>query len=721
MPAQEVASLYATIRLADQISSPLRNVSSALSSLGGTLQRVGLNVSALSVPLGGLYAAGLNAAAGFEAVVNQLQTFGGLAGDQLEAVRQRALQLGADTMFSASDAASAMLELVKAGQDVETAMESANAAMTLAATGGLSMQEAASVLATTLNNFNLDPLTEATRVVDALAKAANASTADVTEMAQALANVGALPAQFGMSIEETAAVLAVFADSGVRGAEAGTQLRSMLLNMTRPTDEVREAWERLGTSFYTATGQLRPLDEVIDEIAAGLRGMTTEEQNEILQRLAGSYGVVGLSALVAAGGIDTALAAMEAAPEAAALAEGAMSTFNGRLEALKGSLETVMINVFTPFMENTLKPLVDTVISVVNSINEWAQANPELANTLVQIGAIVIAVGPALIALGTVMQGFGFAISTVTTIVGGLSAALTFLLSPIGLAIAAAAALTVAYLTNFGGVRDFIDNEVRPRIEAFIGVLAGIWEAVRPGLEALINWFGRSLANAYTFLTEVVVPGISGFINMLAALWQLAGPALEALYGWFMETGLPAVQAFLQETVLPAVQGLIDVLAGIWDAVRPALEALTAGIGPVMNTIAQAAGAARDAVQGLIDAIGRIPQGLGAWQGVGQNAQTAVGMVTSGQVSVGQFLNAAANAIGAEIRGRASGGPVRGGRPYIVGEAGPELFVPASSGMIVPNSALQGGQTVNVYLTAYGASAHELYEMVRRAARERAG
>jgi len=185
MPAQQVASLYGTVDLRDNVSDGLRNITNQFNTLGSGMQRLGTQVSAMSLPLAGLYGAGLSAASGFQNVMTQLETFGGLAGAELEAVRQTALQLGADTMFSATDAANAMLELVKSGMSVEEAMNGANAAMSLAAVSGLGMEESAGILATTLNNFNLDPITGATVVVDALTKAANISTADVNDMAQA--------------------------------------------------------------------------------------------------------------------------------------------------------------------------------------------------------------------------------------------------------------------------------------------------------------------------------------------------------------------------------------------------------------------------------------------------------------------------------------------------------------------------------------------------------
>jgi TP901 family phage tail tape measure protein len=809
MPAQQVASLYGTIDLRDNISASLRSIASRFSAFGESVQRLGVQVSALSIPLAGVYTAGLQAASSFEDVVVQLQSFGGLAGEQLEAVRQAALQLGADTMFSAVDAGNAMLELVKAGLSAEQAISAAAEAMNLAAVAGMGMEESAGVIAVALTNFNLDPVTGAAQVVNALAAAANISTANVQDMAEAMANVGTLPAEFGLSVDETAAVLAVFADSGLKGSEAGTQLRSMLINMTRPTQEVQRAWNLLGTSMYDANGNIRPLNDVIRDINSGLATMSQEERHEVLTTLAGSYGIVGLNALLAAGGIEETLEAMEGAPSASSIAQGAMNSFSGRLESLKGSIDTLLINAFTPFMES-LKPLVDRVINVVNGINDWVQANPALTSQIMAIGAVVLATGPALIVLGTIIRGISTAISTATMIVNGLKIAFATLLSPIGLAIVAGAALVSAYLTNFAGVRDFIDNQVRPRLEDFFQFLSGVWEQVRPALEALVGWFTTTglpavqqfiegtivpaiedfvntlsgiwqsvsptlgellnwftttglpavvsfirdtvvpaigdfvntlsgiwqsvspalgeLLNWFTttglpsltsFIWNTVIPAVKNFISTLGSIWQIISPALGELLNWFTTTGLPAVQQFIEQTFLPVIQGLIDLFVGIWEAVRPGLEALRDGIQPILNAVLGFIAPVAEAVNNLINAIASIPERLNAWEGIANNAETVSNMVSSGQVSPGDVVGAAWNAFLMEVGLRASGGPVGAGRPYIVGEAGPELFVPGRSGTIVPNHAL-AGQTVNVYVNAYGSSPHDLAAMIQRAIRERA-
>lgn len=486
--AIEIASLFATLELRDTMTGALQGAGRQLNtfeqrlgSWGRGLQRAGAGLTALSAPLLGFGAAGIQAASNFEGVMTQLKMFGGLGPAQLQMVSDAALQMGADTMFSAQDAAEAMLEFAKSGLEVEAAMGGARQALDLAAVGSLSVADAAGIMTSALSIFNLDPIDEANQVVDALAQAASASRADVSDLADALVTGGPVAAQYGLSIQDAAAALAVMADNGIMGADAGTQLRSMLLNMNRTTNDVRGAWNRLGTSFYNTDGTVRDFNVVMMELDEALDQLPVEEQNELMQTLAGSYGITGFAALRAAGGIGNMQEAMEATPAASDLASSAMDTFAGRMDSLKGSVEALMITALTPFMENVLTPLADKAIVVVNAITDWVDKNPELASTLVPVIAGALVLGPALLAVGTYM-------TLAAPAVGALAGAFALLTSPVML-VAAGIAGIVALGLSAAGTLDALEKGVGDVLQG-IGLMAtgskiaGKW-AIQVGLEEI--------------------------------------------------------------------------------------------------------------------------------------------------------------------------------------------------------------------------------------------
>ena len=424
----------------------------ATTNFGNSVSGIGSQITGLSQPFVALATSGLDAASNFEDVMTNLQVFGGLSGAELEAVRQKALQMGADTKFSASDAAGGMLELVKSGMSVSDSMTAMAGTMDLAAAGQISLDQSSGIIVTTLAQFGMGA-DQAGEAANVLASAALASRADVSTLADGLKNVGPVAAAAGLDLKSTAASLAVLANAGIDGAEAGTQLKSLLLNFN--SDTAKKQFDDLGVSLYDAKGNTRDFDTVLDELKIALDAMTPEQRAVAMKNLAGSYGVTALNALLAQGGIDSMKTAMDRAPSAAEMAAKGMGTFSGKVESLKGSVETLMITGLTPLMDNVLTPLAEKVTGVVNSFTAWAEKNPETAST---IGGIVLVIG----LLGGVLTVVGSAVSLFGMAISGMGAVVGFVFSPIGL-------LALA----IGGLVLVLND---PRIQEGLGAWQGVFE-----------------------------------------------------------------------------------------------------------------------------------------------------------------------------------------------------------------------------------------------------
>jgi len=559
------------------ISSSLQSLGDYISSIGDQFTQLGGALSTFSVPILAAGGAGLKAAADFDTLLKQIEIFGNVAPNQLDTVRQFALKMGADTKFSSADAASALLELLKAGQSLDEAMKSLPEVLNLAATGNLSLAQASGIVSSALAIFKLKA-DDAGRVSNALAQAANATRADVGDLGQGLANVGPIAAQFGLSIEDTSAILGVFANNGIMGAEAGTQLKSMLLNMARPTDKVTGAFAKLGVSLYDSQGNARNFNTVIKELDAALDKLPVEQQNAIMQDLAGSYGIVGLNALRASNGIDNTLQAMANAPSAGKVAATFMETFKGTIESLTGSLETLMISGLTPLMNDVLTPIVGQITQVVNAITDWVQKNPQLTKQITKVLGVVALLGPGLLIVGKVMSAVGSLVSTVGAILGAVA-------SPIGLIAAALVGLYVAFEENFLGIRDLIE----PFVRNFINNLDEIWGSITNFGNNLKNMgLGGAIASVIDSVMEAlglaansdemdaraqqIGDGIANAFGTMANFLQTTVlPILQTFGNWFLTDALPAVVTFIQTQAIPGIQTLFTFLGNVWSVVAPAL------------------------------------------------------------------------------------------------------------------------------------------------------
>jgi TP901 family phage tail tape measure protein len=679
-----------------------------LENIGGGMQRAGGALTALTAPLLAFGATGIRTAANFDDAMREIQARTGSTAEEMDALRATAMQMGADTVFSASEAANAMLQLLTSGQSVEETLQTLPHIMNLAAAAGTDLGSTADWVTDIMAQFGLEA-DQAGLVVDALVRAAGSGSATVTDLAMGFQNAGGIANNFGLDVYETAAALQIFSENGIKGAEAGTQLKSMLTNMTRNTNEVQDMWDQLGVSMYDAEGNMRSLDDVIADLSVAMEDMTEQQRIEAIQTLAGSYGQAGLTALLASGGIDEMQGKMAEAADAATVADSRMGGWNGAVEALGGSIETLQITVLTPLINAVLIPLINKITEITNKVTEWAKANPELAQKIGMVLLAVAVLGPALVVLGTVISSLG-------TVIGVASTALTAF-GGVGLIVAG---LVAAYAANFGGFRDAID---------------GIGEAIQEGdIVGLIGGIGAALYALPKGIAKEILgeeawkEGIEG--------WKTARDAIVAFGGWVwdqVKDGLgdiaenllfdlvyPMAGFLLTGDLQPVVDGALrlggKVLSGIlsvWDdlnrwildhLIQPVADAL--GLDVNLSSIYDQAVAIGSSIldyvlDGIADLPGKlidflndaIPNeiDLGSF-----SAEIDAGILGSRSVSVDfGSIDLPDNPIP-----RKMGGLIRAGEVYSWKEAGDELFMAGDSGYMYPHDVVEslrgGGDTYQI-------------------------
>jgi TP901 family phage tail tape measure protein len=432
------------VRMEDQLTSGMNKAASAVEKSGRRIRNVGAGMTAaITAPAIAGAAGALKAYTSFEDKMVEIQARTQATAEDMDKMRQMALKMGADTVFSATQSAEAFLELTSSGNSAHESMVALEHVLNLAAAGNLELGRSADGVTDVLKMFSL-AIEDSEHVVNQLTKAAGSSSATVEQMLQGFENVGPVAAQMGMDVEQTAAALALFAENGIKGSEAGTSLRSMLLAMTRDTAKTKSAWNELGVSLYDAQGNMRDLDTVFKEINRAMESMSMEDQNRIARQLAGSYGILGFNSLRAANGISDMQAKMMGASDAATVADARMNTLSGKFISLMGSIETLGITL-GGLSEGPLVGLLDMSIKIVNALTRFAENNPRIAQTVIILIAIAAALGPILMLVGQIMTVWPVLVAAFTAI-GPILAALT---GPIGLLVAAFA-LLFAYLVKFG-------------------------------------------------------------------------------------------------------------------------------------------------------------------------------------------------------------------------------------------------------------------------------
>lgn len=288
----------AIVNVRQNMSGPLNQMKNGLSGIaGGMLMGTSMQMAGAAGMGLGIYD-GIRNYTDFTAQLSQIKALTDLDAQTMEQVKAKAMELGDATTFSSTEAAQGMTELLKAGVSVKDVLgDASEAALNLATAGGLGMGEAAEIMSTAMNAFHMD---NATHAADILAGAANASATSVQEMRYSLAACSAVAAGAGVSFDDTNTALAVFAQNGLKGSDAGTSLKTMLQNLIPMTKTQYEAFSQLnlltenGTSaFFDASGSMKSMAEIADLLQDRLSGLTKEQQMTYLYNMFGSDAIRG--------------------------------------------------------------------------------------------------------------------------------------------------------------------------------------------------------------------------------------------------------------------------------------------------------------------------------------------------------------------------------------------------------------------------------------------
>jgi len=359
-----------------------RTAGQSLDQIGRTAGRVGL-----------IAAAGLGvmviAAARFDKSMSAVRAATHETAENMDLLREAAIQAGADTAFSATEAAEGIEELAKAGVATADILGGGlSGALDLAAAGGMAVADAAEATATALQQFKLEG-SQASHVADLLAAGAGKAQGSVSDMALALDYAGVPASNLGVSIEETAGAIALFSSNGIIGEKAGTSLRGMLSSLASPSKEAAKVMEDLGIHLFDNQGKFIGLAGTADQLQSKMAGLTDEERNNALGRLFSNAQLSAANILYREGGdaVESWTASVNDQGYAAETAALKMDNLAGDIEKFKGSLETALITAGEGG-QGPLRKLVQGATSAVNVFGELPRPVYDSATALLAVTAI---------------------------------------------------------------------------------------------------------------------------------------------------------------------------------------------------------------------------------------------------------------------------------------------------------------------------------------------
>lgn len=394
---------------ADAARQKFEDQNAAMTKIGAGLTAFGA-IAAVAVGIA------VSKFADFDAAMSNVEAATHESAANMALLRDAALDAGARTVFSATEAANAIEELGKAGLSTSDILNGGlDGALDLAAAGGLGVAEAAGIAATALKQFNLSG-SDMAHVADLLAAGAGKAMGDVTDLSAALSQSGMVASSTGLSIEETTGTLAAFASQGLLGSDAGTSFKSMLQRLTPQSNEAAAKMKELGISAYDAAGNFIGMEKFAGNLQTSLAGLTTEQRNSALATIFGSDAVRAATVLYTEGanGISEWNAAVDDGGYAAETAAMRLDNLKGDVEALGGAFDTALIQSGSA-ADGTLRFLVQAATELIDVFNSAPLPIQQTALAVAAVTAAASLAGGAFLLGVPKIAEFSAALAVLTT------------------------------------------------------------------------------------------------------------------------------------------------------------------------------------------------------------------------------------------------------------------------------------------------------------------
>lgn len=574
----------------------------ALASTGAAVAGVGAGIAA------GLLTA-VNAASEFERKLDFFSAVSDASVSDMERIRQKALELGADTIYSADQIADSFTDLAKAGVGVDKLLAGIGEAVaSLGAATDMPLADAATSLTTILNTFGIEA-EEAVSVVDKLAGAANASSIDVQDLIITMTYAGASAKTAGIEFEDVNDAIALLGERGIKGSKAGTGLRQMFDKLLAPTKSGSAALKELGIITEDGTnklidmdGGLKPIPALLDTLNGSLEGLTTAEKTDVL---GGIFPITSLPTILNLldGGSD-ALARLNGEinkTTAAEVASERLDNLAGDVEYLRGEFDTLLINIGAT-QQALARGLVQALESVVSWLNNLS---PEMLGFIVGLAQLA-AIGLIVFGVTTMLAGGLLKILSLflvlrdvlvilqpflPAIAGGFRLLWAAILGPVGIIIAAITAITGILIWFFTQTEEgrkvweqisAVFQSTFAAIQPLFADLATAFQALLPALGEAAGALGGAILQALIAISPLIVMVAQVIAGVLAGALTIVVPLLTGLAQ--LLNGPLGQGLMIAIGIITAIIGVIK----IWTAVQWLLNiALTANpIGIIIVAIA---------------------------------------------------------------------------------------------------------------------------------------
>lgn len=590
--------LSVNITANDQASSKVEGISAGLIAKGtaaGNLMAKGVEVGVQALMKMGSAAVdfvkdSVNVGMNFDSAMSQVAATMGVTTDQIGNLRDFAQEMGATTAFSATEAAEALNYMALAGYDADTSMQMLPNVLNLAAAGNMELAAASDMVTDSQTALGLS-LDETNTLVDQMAQTASSSNTSVAQLGDAILTVGGTAKNLSGGITEMNTVLGVMADNGIKGSEAGTHLRNVILALSAPTDKAASTLESLGVSAVDMEGNLRPIPDIMQDLNYAMADLSQAEKTQALSNIFNKTDLASVNALLytTCDNVDE-------------IGQALMDTGVG-FEFFDGATVTAQenANAMAAYISSSLGVMQGDIDATAQKISNEFSISFEEAKTLVETTANTMGESSNRFdELAAKIEGAGISISSFGQEfgkVGGDLDAAKSKLEELGIT---TEDFEYMLTTSEGSAELFVE---------------GLHEAANSGVELddVMNAMGVSMEDLQ-----------GAFDNTKSAAEAMANTQLDNLAGdiTLMNSAIEGVQIAISDILSPSLRGLVQIAGTSFQAIADSFKngdivsgaqefgKMAANIGTeLMNMVPQFLDIGLQFLAGLIDGFGQgLPQ-----------------------------------------------------------------------------------------------------------------
>ena len=580
----------------------MQNVGDKISGAGEKLLPVTAGVTALGT-------VAVKTASDFDSAMSKVAAVSGATGDDLQALRDKAREMGSKTKFSASEAAEAMNYMAMAGWKTNDMLSGIDGIMNLAAASGEDLATTSDIVTDALTAFGLTAQ-DSGHFADVLAAASSNANTNVSMLGESFKYCAPIAGALGFSCEDTAEALGLMANAGIKSTQSGTSMRSIMTALSGEVKFCSESFGEMEIATTNSDGSMRSLSDILADCRVAFDQMSESEKASAAETLVGKNAMSGFLALMNAAPADIdKLSGAIANCDGTSLqmAETMQDNLAGQLTILKSQLEELAIS----FGEILMPVIRDIITKIQGFVDKLNALDPATKQTIIKIGLMAAALGPLLIVVGKTISSIGSMmtfISKIPTMIAGaktafstLGAAIGGISAPVVAVVAIIATLVAAFVHLWNTNEDFknsifsiweqikstferltfgiVDrvNALGFNFQSFGDMLKSLWNGLCSVLAPVFEGVFQHISDIFTFVTDTILSVLDVFIGLFSGNWEQCWNGIKGIF-----TGIWDFVVNQFSNILNTLTGVADVFLGwfgtSWDEVWTSIKDFFVGI-----------------------------------------------------------------------------------------------------------------------------------------------